>query len=110
MGAFNVVRLELECPRCRSLVDVSVQFKYGDTWQHEYAIGDELRWGGNDVGVPGRKLVAVDGVAESPCPGCGQSEWDLYVFVDDGKISRVMSADGTYDFVSTRRNYVVVEE
>lgn len=110
MGAFNVVRLGANCPQCKAPVEVRVQFKYGDTWQLEYAVGDEIRWGGNDIGVPGKKLVVVDGVAESPCPSCGYDEWDFYVFVEDGRIARVTQADGSFDFVNARQTYIVVEE
>ena len=45
MGAFNTLKAVATCPRCRATVAIQIQFKYGDTWQYEYAIGDSLRWG-----------------------------------------------------------------
>ena len=111
MGAFNTVRAAATCPRCQALIEIKVQFKYGDTWQHEYGLGDSLRWGGNDIGVPGKRSVVVDGVAEPPCPKCGfDGEWEFYVFVEGDRISRVLQADGTYDFVRAGRTYLVLQE
>ena len=58
------------CPRCESKIDRLVQFKYGDIWQHRFAIGDRIRWGGNDVGEPGYELVVALGYP-GECPVCG---------------------------------------
>ncbi len=111
MGAFNTVRASAACPRCHFPVEVKVQFKYGDTWQHEYGLDDALRWGGNDIGVAGKRSVVVDGVAETPCPNCGfDDEWEFYVFVESDKISRVVQADGTYDFAAAGRTHLVLQE
>lgn len=98
MGAFNVVTAAARCPACSQQVTVRVQFKYGDTWQHEYRVGDSLTWGGNDVGVPGRGRVVVDGVAER-CRQCGNDdEWNFYVFVERDVIVAVEPATGEYRF------------
>ena len=59
MSAFNTVTVEQVCPRCQNRIQVRVQFKYGDTWQNEYRLGDRLRWGGNDIG---NELVSKDAV------------------------------------------------
>jgi hypothetical protein len=111
MGAFNTVRASAVCPRCHSSVDVTIQFKYGDTWQHEYSLGDRLRWGGNDIGLPGKRSVIVDGVAETPCSNCGfDDEWGFYVLLECDQISRAVPADGTYDFSAAGRSYIVLQE
>lgn len=70
MSAFNTIEASVACPNCRVACDFEVQFKFGDTWQHRYRVGDMLRWGGNDIGKPGYKEVIVDGVG-GPCPSCG---------------------------------------
>jgi hypothetical protein len=36
MGAYNTVSTTARCPRCDERVEVTVQFKYGDVWQHSY--------------------------------------------------------------------------
>jgi hypothetical protein len=111
MGAFNIIRAKARCPHCAAHVDVKVQFKYGDTWQYEYGLGDSLRWGGNDNGEPGKRSVVVSGVADGPCPACGfDGDWDLYVFVEADLITRVISSDGTHDFVAAQKTYLVLQE
>ena len=109
MGAFNVVSTSVRCPRCGSLVSVRIQFKFGDTSQHEYVLGDELRWGGNDVGLPGQGHVVVDGVSEEPCPICGYvNEWNFYVHICYDVIERVASATGEFDFVGAGSTFIVL--
>lgn len=51
-------------------------FKYGDSWQHHYVLGDKLNWGGNDVGEPGHKLVVVVGY-ETMSSMRPSVRWDL---------------------------------
>jgi hypothetical protein len=54
MSAYNTVVLaaEVQCPRCGSLIRRRVQFKYGDTRQHDYAIGDRIRRGATTSASP----------------------------------------------------------
>jgi hypothetical protein len=95
MGAYNVVTADVACPACAVVCAVRVQFKHGDTWQHEYAIGDSLRWGGNDIGQPQDGLVIADGASEG-CPRCNH-EGDFEVWIRGGVIERVRSSSGTPD-------------
>jgi hypothetical protein len=109
MSAFNTVSADLVCPSCGASAAVTVQFKYGNTWQFHYSVGDILKWGGNDVGERGRRHVVVDGVVEGACPNCRVSvEWDAYVHVKDDRIVRVAAADGEFDFVKAEANYIVI--
>lgn len=109
MGAFNTVTAAAVCPNCDVEVSVPVQFKYGSTWQHDYAIGDALRWGGNDVGTPGHSHVVVEGIADAPCPNCGyDEEWRLYVHVKGDQIASVETATGAYDFTKEGRTFIVL--
>src|SRR5688572_64615 len=110
MGAYNVVTATLPCPGCNGSVPLRIQFKYGNTWQHEYKLGERLTWGGNDIGEPGHKRVVVDGIAES-CPSCGYDEtMDYYVFLRDDVIVSVEPATNEYDFARTGRTYIVLDE
>lgn len=112
MAAFNEI-LDVvfeECPDCGARVHRSVQFAFGDTWQHRYHLGDRLVWGGNDVGEPGHALVVADGYV-SPCPVCGADthagRYD--VRIESGIIASVVPSTGTHDFLRGHTSYVVVE-
>jgi hypothetical protein len=73
-----------------------VQFKYGDTWQYDYSVGDHLRWGGNDIGQPGAVEVVVAGIAEV-CPVCGcDVEEEFEVWIRDDRIDAVVPVSGRY--------------
>jgi rRNA maturation protein Nop10 len=111
MSAYNVVIAcdEEECPRCGSKIQRPVQFKYGDTWQYQYKIGDRIRWGGNDIGEPGHKVVVVEGYADE-CPVCGHVPDQTYdITIRDDVIECVLPSDGTYDYVGSGKDYFVVE-
>ena len=91
MPAYNTVTARVTCARCGEVADRRVQFRYGDTWQHEYALGDELRWGGNDVGVRGAARVRVRGSME-PCPACGVEADEVTILVEHDVLRSVTNA------------------
>ena len=107
MSAFNTLVAELPCPNCVRQVHMRVQFKYGDSWQVEYQLGDKIRWGGNDVGEPGHRRGVVDGAGE-PCPQCGSSG-DFEILLEADRIDRVAVASGRYDFVGQDEAFIVLE-
>jgi hypothetical protein len=80
MSAFNTIQDEANCPSCGARGIFEVQFKYGNTWQLHYQLGDTLRWGGNDIGVFTTKKVAVEGIGDK-CTACGHDmlEFDLMI-------------------------------
>jgi len=88
------------------LVDVEIQFRYGDVWQHEYRVGDVLRWGGNDVGAPGQSMVRVEGIA-GPCPSCGAAdlEYDILIEAD---VIRAVEPVGTKRAQPSAEGYTVI--
>lgn len=88
MSAFNVLRASASCPSCGTLAPQEIQFKYGDTWQHTYNVGDTLRWGGNDVGQPGCRRVLVEGIG-GPCPSCGEQYLEYDITVEHDRITAV---------------------
>jgi hypothetical protein len=69
VGAFNRLRVPAECPACGAQIERAFQFKFADKWQYDYRLGDRLRWGGNDEGLPGLPAVRINGVPED-CPKC----------------------------------------
>lgn len=89
MGAFNTVQAECDCPICGKIGLFEIQFKYGDTWQHSYSVGDLLKWGGNDVGQKNVKKVRIESIG-GPCPNCGSDFLECDVFVTDNRIENVI--------------------
>jgi hypothetical protein len=85
MGAFNILKAATTCPVCRQAGTFEVQFKYGDTYQFKYTLGDQLKWGGNDIGVPGAKKVLVQALG-GPCPNCGEDYLDFDILAEADRI------------------------
>lgn len=74
-------------------------------------VGDAIRWGGNDIGVPGRNRVVVDGASDSFCSICGyDGDWDFYVYIENSRIVRVIESDGSIDFVNAEDTYLDLGE
>jgi hypothetical protein len=110
VSAYNTVSATLKCPACGLDVTVPVQFKFGNTRQLHYEVGDILRWGGNDIGDRGKRRVVIDGVVAGRCPKCMyDDEWNVYVHVENDRIVRVESATGEFDFVTAGLNFIVLE-
>jgi predicted RNA-binding Zn-ribbon protein involved in translation (DUF1610 family) len=110
MSAFNTVVLPAveRCPRCGSVIRRRVQFKYGDTWQHDYAVGDHIIWGGNDVGVRAA-LVRALGHPED-CPVCGYDFGGVFdVIVRDGVIGEIVPGDTRPYIEAGHASYLVAE-
>jgi hypothetical protein len=91
MSAFNRLRARARCPNCGQVSEQVIQFKFGDAWQYEYAVGDALRWGGNDIGRPGLGKVIVFGAGEE-CPVCHRRGEDFSVVVERDVITGVEEA------------------
>ena len=95
MSAFNVLQTRVTCPCCGNAQQADIQFRYGDTWQHTYVVGDRLRWGGNDVGEDGSRLVLVDGVG--PQCICG-THLDCEIRIMDGVIAGLQAVGAPREF------------
>jgi hypothetical protein len=111
MAAFNTVeRVDEVCPRCTRHITRAVQFKFGDTWQHVYKIGDHVDWGGNDVGEEGRQLVTVHGYPE-PCPVCGHVPEGLSydVIIQSDVIRDVRPSERAGEYAKEGRDWIVLE-
>lgn len=90
MGAFNSLRLLMECEECGSASQREVQFRYGHVWQHSYVIGSAIVWGPAAIGDESAERVLVDGWV-TECPKCA---WDgrCVVVVWSGRILGVASS------------------
>jgi hypothetical protein len=90
-------------------IEIPIQFKYGKVWQLKYKVGDDLQWGANIIGKRGAKHVVVDGVAEK-CPNCQHDdEWNVYIHIENDRLSYVENANGRFDFARSGSNYIVLE-
>lgn len=69
MGSFNSLDVTIACPSCQVIASREIQFRHGAVWQYRYHLGDELRWGRNDVGDPDAPDVVVDAWL-CECPNC----------------------------------------
>lgn len=110
MNAYNTVVLHNEehCPHCGSTIRRRVQFKYGDTRQHDYEVGDRIAWGGNDVGEPAT-LVKVLGYPED-CPVRGNDFGGVVdVIVRNGVIEDVVPGATRPYIEAGNASYIVVE-
>jgi len=110
MSAYNEVfpAEEEVCERCGSSVRRPVQFKFGDTWQHRYSVGDRITWGGNDIGERGHRRVAVMGYP-GVCPACGFVPDCTYdIIVEDDVIVCVQPSSGSYDYATNDQTFVVL--
>lgn len=112
MGVFNRLKTTILCPECQAPVEVTLQFKFGELWMHDYRIGDPLKWGRNrktDEGRPGLGRVAVDAVVEE-APHCDDvDEQDFIIYVEDDVITRVEPNIGKYDFGAAGNTFISLD-
>lgn len=87
MGFFNTIKINTECPKCRNNVLLTIQFKYGEDWMHNYSINDKIVWGQKNIGKMVRECVLVSGISEE-CPICNECS-DFVVEIINNVIKRV---------------------
>ncbi|SEW45505.1 hypothetical protein [Chitinophaga arvensicola] len=109
MGLFNVLTAKISCPDCEEKHDGRIQFKFGDTWQFEYVMGDTITWGGNDIGSAGLKHVKAYGIIESIiCPFCNKEniaeEYDI--FIKENVIVAAVRIESMKDYLDGNGEYV----
>ncbi|WP_423735646.1 hypothetical protein [Chitinophaga caseinilytica] len=92
--------------------EAKVQFKYGDTWQHQHAVGDRILWEGNDIGVKVALKAKVYGILETDtCPVCNHdnlnNEYDIY---EEGDVIRSVSImKDIGDYFADDGNFKILE-
>lgn len=84
MGTFNILKTEIKCGNCDQVRPVVIQFRFGDTWQLVYQLGEKLIWGGNDIGKANLNVVNVYGYSgDNLCPHCNkffeEEEFDIRI-------------------------------
>ncbi len=110
MGAFNTLLVTLTCENCHHKQQEKMQFKFGDTWQFIYHIGDRLTWGGNDQGRPGIPLVKVWGFLEAEhCSRCSHPYFQDYdIMISYDIIRSVKKAERVTDYFETDDDWCAV--
>jgi len=107
MGAFNTLIINSKCNQCKIETEIRIQFKYGDTWDYKYHIGDKIVWGGNSIGKEDAKKVVLDGTSED-CIQCGVSI-DYLIFIENNTITSFEVNDGQFDFRPSDGYYLILE-
>lgn len=102
MSSYNILITESVCTNCGVKSPVRIQFKFGNTWQLQYRIGDTISWGGNDIGSPNLTDVKAYGIAESTvCPSCNEDripeEYD--VFIKNNVITGIAPMENIDDYL-----------
>lgn len=119
MGLFNTVHVAFRHPLTGETLDITVQFKYGETRQHDYNVGDLLKWGeignrrSNDIGERNAKRVVVDGCLDRFAPSfvpIPELPEDFEVHIVNGRIASVVPATGRYNFLSANETYIIIED
>ena len=107
MSAFNTLIAPVECPSCRKVNDFEIQFKFGDTWQHQYRLGDRIKWGGNNIGKPNCAQVIVEAIG-GPCPECGTDNVEFDIVLNDDNLDS-LSVIGLKRLEFSEKGYQIVK-
>lgn len=111
MSLFNTLKTQVSCLSCGAVTLQNIQFKYGDTYQHEYSLGDEILWSNsqpnNDWGCASDEHVVVEGLGEK-CSTCLGSFPVFDIFVRKNVIEKVKNHSDEFDF--SQDNVVVLGE
>lgn len=107
MGAYNILKTEIQCNHCKKLFLGNIQFKFGDTWQNVYSIGEKIKWGGADIGQPGNNKVKVYGILEEQkCPACWLPlGYEYDIIIEKDIINLVTPLADLKDYNSEDGNY-----
>ena len=113
MGAFNILVTDITCDNCQNTFEGKLQFKFGDTWQYVYKVGDKIKWEGNDIGKAAIRKVKVYGILEdNTCLKCGKKvglcEFDI--IIENDIIKGVEKMKDIRDYYPQDGNYQIIEE
>lgn len=92
MGMYNLLEVEVICPRCEIPIVTQAELKLGLLALAEYKLGDYLQWSDNGRGLRFPKTRPLDGNMEGEayveCPNCNKDFW-LKVSIQADRISSV---------------------
>jgi hypothetical protein len=88
MGAFNTLRTEVTCPRCRNTSIFEIEMKIGFRNQITYQLGDTYKWNEGRAfqngGQPEEPVIVTEGYTE--CPVCDM-DYFVNITIDHSIIS-----------------------
>jgi len=101
MGSYNILHTTVLCSNCKNFYSGKIQFKFGNTWQFHYKLGEKITWGGNDTGIANAPKVKVYGILEENlCPICKNvnedNEFDILFENDIIKCVQIISNPEDY--------------
>lgn len=110
MGAFNTLKTTIKCRECNQAYSADIQFKFGDTWQNEYRIGDKILWGGNDIGTRNLPKVKVYGVLSNiKCPICKKAQCDEFdIIIEFDIIKEISQISNVEDYLQGDGNFLIL--
>jgi hypothetical protein len=108
MGSFNTLFCNINCPHCGHEQEVHIQFKYGNTWQFKFHMGDDIKWGGNDIGYQHLQSVMAYGIIESTlCIYCNKhtipEEYDITIA--NNKITGIRLMENIRNYINASSEY-----
>ncbi len=112
MSAFNILRAECLCSSCQKKYSAILQFKYGECWQHEYLIGQKIKWGANNIGIPNVQKAKVFGILENDiCNACGEANNDneFDILVQNDTIEKIEPLTNYEDYIEMDGCYQIIE-
>lgn len=76
MGLYNILHVNVVCPRCHERVAVDSDFRFGYLRLIEYQIGDMIQWH-DDGSAQARRPPqgSLDGEGYAECPQCHKDFW-----------------------------------
>jgi uncharacterized C2H2 Zn-finger protein len=104
MGLFNLLDIELLCPKCNVLVKTGAEFKIGYKNQFEYKLGDKIEWFKKHQGRPPGGNYDGEGYVE--CPNC-KFEFLIDIHIKDDTICDFEINLDKHPHYPTRANSVV---
>jgi hypothetical protein len=109
MGAYNTLRVSVKCKFCLNYYRSKLQFKIGEVWQHEYQVGDQIKW---DDDILPRKTIMAYGILEDEiCPICkknNEAEYDI--LIENGEIRNYALAKNVALYLRNEEgNYYILE-
>ena len=112
MSSFNILNTIVKCIKCNQEYEAEIQFKFGDVWQHEYKIGDQILWGGNDIGFPNLKQVKVYGVlSKAKCQTCSNETTDEFdIFIESDVINNISPILNGKEYLKGDGNFLIIKE
>jgi hypothetical protein len=109
MGLYNTLTVEWNDEAAKEKCNLILQFKYGELWQHEYKIGDSVKWGEQSEGDRTAKEVMVEAILENDDIPNGLSE-EFEILIKNNTIQEVRPLLDKMKYFNAGNNYIVINK